>query len=244
MAGSKIFNLFSKNNTKDILQQLNKTTANNISDNIKEVIAEEESPFMLTSLLPTTSVDDLLNDDSSVQEEDEDKNRSESKAAEMTDNPMQVYNIAPNKFSYKDAEPLCQAFGGRLATLEEVENAYNKGAEWCNYGWTQGEMAIYPTQPVTWKKLQQTRNNKVCGIPGINGGYFDTKSKFGVNCYGKKPKKRDIDNLSTEQNMTSITEEQKNKFSDLIKDIPILDFNYLLWSKDANATNVNNKCSS
>jgi hypothetical protein len=27
-----------------------------------------------------------------------------------------------------------------------------------------------------------------CGVPGINGGYFDNpEMRFGVTCYGKKP---------------------------------------------------------
>ena len=30
--------------------------------------------------------------------------------------------------------------------LYPIIEAYKKGAEWCNYGWTQGQLATYPTQ--------------------------------------------------------------------------------------------------
>jgi len=46
----------------------------------------------------------------------------------------QVFNISKNKFTYYDAEPLCRALGAELATYEQVKNAWEKGADWCNYG--------------------------------------------------------------------------------------------------------------
>jgi len=50
-------------------------------------------------------------------------------------------------------------------------------------------MALFPTQQATWQALQTDPVNKTnCGRPGINGGYFDPQTKFGVNCYGVKPK--------------------------------------------------------
>jgi hypothetical protein len=56
-------------------------------------------------------------------------------------------------------------------------------------------MAFFPTQKSTWFKLQEdpeTKNN--CGRPGINGGYIENPYvKFGVNCFGKKPKPSDND---------------------------------------------------
>jgi hypothetical protein len=76
-----------------------------------------------------------------------------------------------------------------------MEEAYNKGAEWCNYGWSADKMAFFPTQKSTWDKLQKTKNHKNdCGRPGVNGGYIaNPYVKFGVNCYGKKPAPSDID---------------------------------------------------
>ena len=67
----------------------------------------------------------------------------------------EVYNIGNNLFKYDDAEHLCKAFGGELATYEQVEKAFEKGADWCNYGWSQDQMALYPTQKSTWENLQK-----------------------------------------------------------------------------------------
>lgn len=103
----------------------------------------------------------------------------------------EVFNVSKNVFSYYDAEPLCKALGAELATYDQVKDAYEKGADWCNYGWTKGQMAVYPTQESTWKMLQDgpEEQRNACGYrPGVNGGYFDNPDlRFGVNCYGQKP---------------------------------------------------------
>lgn len=101
----------------------------------------------------------------------------------------QVFNIANNLYSYEDAQHICSAYGARLANYDEIEDAYNHGAEWCNYGWSEGQMAYFPTQKSTWDGLQKDPKNKnKCGRPGVNGGYMDNKFlRFGVNCFGKKP---------------------------------------------------------
>lgn len=102
----------------------------------------------------------------------------------------QVFNVSKNTFTYYDAEPLCKALGAELATYEQVKDAWEKGADWCNYGWVKGQMAVYPTQKDTWEKLQQGPEEQrlACGNPGLNGGYFDNPElRYGVNCYGAKP---------------------------------------------------------
>ena len=58
----------------------------------------------------------------------------------------EVFNVNKNDFTYYDAEPLCKALGAELATYDQVKDAYGKGADWCNYGWVKGQVAIYPTQ--------------------------------------------------------------------------------------------------
>lgn len=102
----------------------------------------------------------------------------------------QVFNIPENDYTYNDAKALCKAYGGRLAKYEEISDAYEKGADWCNYGWSEDQMALFPTQLEKWQKLQKIEGHKHdCGRPGINGGYIKNKNvKFGVNCYGYKPK--------------------------------------------------------
>jgi len=102
----------------------------------------------------------------------------------------EVFNVSKNDFNYYDAEPLCKALGAELATYDQVKEAYGKGADWCNYGWVKGQVAIYPTQKATYDELQKGDEDErnACGKPGVNGGYFDNPDmKFGVNCYGPKP---------------------------------------------------------
>jgi hypothetical protein len=103
---------------------------------------------------------------------------------------MEVFHINESAFTYDDAPAACAAFGANLATLEQVNEAYNYGAEWCGYGWSAGGLGLFPTQRATWEALQQEANpakRTACGRVGVNGGYFDPSYKFGVNCYGYKP---------------------------------------------------------
>ena len=102
----------------------------------------------------------------------------------------QVFNIPGNYYNYENAKALCKAYGAKLATYKQVEDAYENGAEWCNYGWSDGQMALFPTQQKTFDGLQKIAGHENdCGRPGVNGGYMaNPEIMFGVNCYGNKPK--------------------------------------------------------
>lgn len=102
----------------------------------------------------------------------------------------QVFNIPGNHYNYDNAKALCKAYGANLATYEQVEDSYNNSGEWCNYGWSEGQMALFPTQQKTFNELQKiTGHEHDCGRPGVNGGYIaNPKIQFGVNCYGNKPR--------------------------------------------------------
>ena len=100
----------------------------------------------------------------------------------------EVFHVSNNLYTYEDAGYVCQALDAQLATYDQVEDAYNRGAEWCGYGWSEGQMALFPTQKATWEKMQAHGPNNDCGRPGINGGVISNpKVRFGVNCYGRKP---------------------------------------------------------
>ena len=104
----------------------------------------------------------------------------------------EVFHVGHQVLTYKQAGCKCAAYGARLATKNEVIKAYNKGANWCTYGWTEGQNAFFPVQKCYWDDLQEDpdpRKRKSCGHPGINGGFFaNPLLKFGANCYGVKPK--------------------------------------------------------
>ncbi len=102
----------------------------------------------------------------------------------------QVFNIPGNYYDYENAKALCKAYGAELATYDQIEKAYNSGAEWCNYGWSANQQALFPTQKKTYDYLQTVPGHENdCGRTGVNGGYMaNPKLRFGVNCYGNKPK--------------------------------------------------------
>jgi len=102
----------------------------------------------------------------------------------------EVFHIANQDYTYEQAKCKCESYNAKLATYDQLVDAYNDGAEWCTYGWSSGQKAYYPTQKCNWEKKGPEEKLK-CGNPGLNGGFFaDPSLKFGVNCYGKKPKGR------------------------------------------------------
>lgn len=159
----------------------------------------------------------------------------------------EVFNISSNVFTYSEAEPVCKAFNSKLASLREVKEAHQSGANWCNYGWSEDQMALFPIQQSYYDQLQKgpEKQRMVCGRPGINGGFFaDDQLRFGINCYGKKPLQRDIDRYfqkAMQENRFVDDEEEKTeqqlfeeKVQKQVEDnkdsIIILPFNNSNWS--------------
>jgi hypothetical protein len=152
----------------------------------------------------------------------------------------QVFNIPGNYYSYNDAKTLCTAYNAELANYQQIENAYKNGAEWCNYGWSDGQMALFPTQQKTFNNLQTIQGHEHdCGRPGINGGYIANPNvKFGVNCYGNKPKiTQDEEELMKTSSpypktMQDIEFQKKvDYWKTKVNEILVSPFNYKMWSE-------------
>jgi hypothetical protein len=155
----------------------------------------------------------------------------------------EVFNISTNAYTYDEAKAVCSIYGAELANYDQIEQAYNNGAEWCNYGWSEGQMAYFPTQKSTWTELQKNpkaKNN--CGRPGINGGYMGNANlKFGVNCFGKKPSPSDDDVRRLESKKyqlypeTKYDKEMKNKMEKWKKNadkvLQLNSYNRNMWSR-------------
>ena len=152
----------------------------------------------------------------------------------------QVFNIPGNYYKYDNAKALCQAYGASLATYQQVEDSYKNGGEWCNYGWSDGQMALFPTQKKTFDNLQKIKGHEHdCGRPGINGGYIANPNvQFGINCYGNKPKiTKEEENLMEVSSPYPLTVEDiafqkkvdlwKNKVDSVL----VSPFNYNNWSQ-------------
>jgi len=152
----------------------------------------------------------------------------------------EVFNISNNKYTYNDAKSICSAYNSRLATYKEVEDSYNAGGEWCNYGWSENQLALFPTQEASYEKLQKIKGHEHdCGRPGINGGYIGNSDiKFGVNCYGVKPKpsKKEEDLMKVQQNYPKSPndielEKKVNYWKKNIDKVTLNAFNHQKWSR-------------
>lgn len=173
-------------------------------------------------------------------EEDPERNEAtENDVLQILKKP-QVFNIPENNYIYSDAKAVCKAYGARLATYKELEEAYGKGAEWCNYGWSEDQMALFPTQEKTWNELQKIEGHENdCGRPGINGGFIDNPNlKFGVNCYGYKPKINKVekelmenDSIYPKTKKDIAMEERVEYWKNKLNEIIVSPFNHNKWSK-------------
>jgi hypothetical protein len=151
----------------------------------------------------------------------------------------QIFHIPGNKYTFNNAEALCDAYGARLANYNEVEKAYRNGAEWCSYGWTKDQMALFPTQKKTWNYLQGVKGHENdCGRPGINGGYIANPNvRFGATCYGFRPKITEQEAELMEnspiypRSMDDIRHDKKVDFwKKRIPEILVAPFNSNVWS--------------
>jgi hypothetical protein len=137
-----------------------------------------------------------LPDDDSDNKIDSVKDNSGNVVVPVLDTPKEeVFHISNNLYTYDDSVAICSAFDSKLATYDQIEDAYNKGAEWGTYGWSEGQMILFPTQKDTWNKLQKIKGRENDqGRPGINGGFLPNKNIFfGVNCFGIRPSATDLD---------------------------------------------------
>jgi hypothetical protein len=172
---------------------------NLLSDGTPEVGIElsDESKSLLKRTLPEIN----LAQKSKEQREQEDNDKKE------------VFYIKDNAYTYDQAKAVCKAHDSELADYNQVEKSYKEGGEWCGYGWSKGQMILFPTQKSTWNELQEIEGHENdCGRPGVNGGFIENnKAKFGVNCYGvKRP--------PNEYELAVLNEMKKKKYPQSKKD--------------------------
>ena len=150
----------------------------------------------------------------------------------------QVFNIPGNYYDYDNAKAICNAYGSDLATYDQIEKAYNNGAEWCNYGWSANQLALFPTQKQTYDNLQKIPGHEHdCGRTGVNGGFIANPNvKFGVNCYGYKPKITDEEEelMKTASPYPETVKDvafqkQVDHWKNKVDEILVSPFNYSSW---------------
>jgi len=192
----------------------------------------------------TDNIDDDTKDPSTLTKLsdylDAKKDKYNTKLQNKLNNDKQVFNIPGNTYDYDSAKAVCKAYNADLATYNQVEESYEKGGEWCNYGWSEGQMALFPTQQTTFDTLQKIEGHEHdCGRPGINGGYIANPNvNFGANCYGIKPLIRQEEN-DLMKTMTPYPETEKDKqfqrevdsLKNKVNEILVSPFNYKSWTQ-------------
>ena len=152
----------------------------------------------------------------------------------------QVFNIPGNYYNYENAKAICTSYGAKLATYKQIEDSYESGGEWCNYGWSEGQNALFPTQQKTFDNLQKIKGHEHdCGRPGINGGYIaNPQVQFGVNCYGNKPKidKEEEELMKTispypQTKEDLIFQKRVDYWKEKVDEILVSPFNYNSWGQ-------------
>lgn len=165
---------------------------------------------------------------------------TDNRVIDKEDNGPEVFHVSNNLYDYEEAQSICRSFDSRLATYDEIEKSYNNGGEFCGYGWSDGQMILFPTQKETYDKLQLVPGHgNDCGRTGVNGGYMSNPTlQFGVNCYGKKPKgidptPKNNQDIVTQKTATDIVTDAKVKYLQENKDeLLVLDpFNKNKWSE-------------
>lgn len=206
---------------------------NSLINNIRILLGYNSNP-------PSVEEEEITKTPTAPQDESESNRQISQPLVEkiLPNNNTQVFNVSKNSFTYYDAEPLCKALGAELATYDQVKTAWEKGADWCNYGWVKGQAAVYPTQKSTWDKLQggPEEQRGSCGVPGLNGGHFDNPElQFGVNCYGPKPEQSEHDQEKLMKGMarspsTIEFDNKVAKFRTEAASLGIMPFNEDKWS--------------
>ena len=169
-------------------------------------------------------------------------NDHEQKQKHRTMQIKEVFYVEGEQYTFNDAPAVCAAYGAELASYDQVSEAFSLGAEWCGYGWSAGGMALFPTQESTWSAMQTNPDETkrtACGRPGVNGGYFDPRMKFGVNCYGTKPAGRPMKfPLPPPGTDTASFDKLVNKFKGMLHSMTVSPFNRITWSEKNEAAAV------
>ena len=132
----------------------------------------------------------------------------------------EVFQVGNGNLTYIEARGACQAQGAKLASYSQIEDAYKNGGEWCSYGWSEGQLALFPTQKETYEKLQEgcSGDQNACGRPGVNGGYIANPNvRFAANCYGVKPKPTKEEEREVRNKIVSPQDSEANRIAQLYK---------------------------
>jgi hypothetical protein len=147
----------------------------------------------------------------------------------------EVFHISHNSYTYEEAPAVCAAYGAELASFDQLQEAFSLVLNGVHMDGLQVEW-LY----ILLKNLHGQHYNKNhkkvkelhVVILVVNGGYFDPKLKFGVNCYGVKPRNKGEkfpQPLPTED--TKKFDDMVKKFKNMLGSIKLSGFNRNVWSE-------------
>jgi hypothetical protein len=113
--------------------------------------------------------------------------------------PTQVYSVGPNyQYTHDQAASVCSNYGGSVATIAQLQDAYANGADWCSAGMVADDTnnGYYPIQIArqgcgSGSGVQQYGLGWAPNTDGTNahlsGNGNPATAMMAVNCYGPKP---------------------------------------------------------
>jgi hypothetical protein len=108
---------------------------------------------------------------------------------------QEVYSVGDYIFTKANAQSMCTALGGDLATSADLVKAQTNKAQWCSAGWLKDTTdPRFPTQVASTG----------CGVSGVNS-HTPTNNLAAANCIGVKPAKNDYGNTTFTDPTTNIT---------------------------------------
>ena len=167
----------------------------------------------------------------------------------------EVYSSNRNIWAYDDAEAVCKAQNSELATYEQLVEAAENGANWCNLGWVKSntsddsdpyKYAHYPVQKTTFDKTKgQNSGRDACGKTWnskydgkdytIQGGGYNKNKLLAVNCFGIKRDAK-IDEIAQMHELSkgpsnAELEEKINDIKHLTDNMTLVPYTNTQWSE-------------
>jgi hypothetical protein len=167
----------------------------------------------------------------------------------------EVYSSNRNIWTYDDAEAVCKSQNSELATYEQLVDAAENGANWCNLGWVKSDTsddsdpykyAHFPVQKSTFDKIKsQNSGRDACGKTWnskydgkdytIQGGGYNKNKLLAVNCFGIKRDAK-IDEIAQMHELSkgpsnAELEEKINDIKHLTDNISLVPYTNTQWSE-------------
>jgi hypothetical protein len=98
---------------------------------------------------------------------------------------MEVFHVGGYNYLPTEATQVCKDKGASVATVEQVKQAFNDGAEWCSWGHTR----TFPSYPMQTTDCGIIGTNIMSDFNPSNPGVSWNGGRYGVNCWGVKPPK-------------------------------------------------------